>query len=133
MLEEAMRLAKDVATRAHAPYSQFSVGCVIVDENNQMHVGCNVENASYGLTMCAERNATGSAISAGAERFKTIVVASRKAVTPCGACRQVLAEFSSHDTEVFLIDLDGRQREQHLLSHLLPHQFKLESDSKPQA
>ena len=133
MLEEAMRLAKDVATRAHAPYSQFPVGCVIVDENDQMHVGCNVENASYGLTMCAERNATGSAISAGAERFKTIVVASREAVTPCGACRQVLAEFSSHDTEVFLIDLDGRQCEQHLLSHLLPHQFKLESDSKPQA
>ncbi|MCH1495177.1 MAG: cytidine deaminase [Rubripirellula sp.] len=125
MLDEAIKLAAEVTKHAYAPYSEFPVGCVIIDQTNEMHVGCNVENASYGLTMCAERNATGNAISSGAKQFKTIIIASREAVTPCGACRQVLAEFSSPETEVILLDLDGNQRERHSLTSLLPHQFKL--------
>ncbi|MGC6441561.1 MAG: cytidine deaminase [Rubripirellula sp.] len=125
MLDEAIKLAAEIAKHAYAPYSKFPVGCVIIDQTNEMHVGCNVENASYGLTMCAERNATGNAIASGAKQFKTIIIASREAVTPCGACRQVLAEFSAPETEVVLLDLDGNLRERYSLTTLLPHQFKL--------
>lgn len=121
------QLAVEMADLAHAPYSSFPVGCVILDERGQPHTGCNVENASLGLTMCAERVATGNAISSGARRFDTIIVASPDAVSPCGACRQVLAEFSHDQTMVFAVDLNGQRKTGHLLSELLPNQFKLQS------
>ena len=124
---ELYRLAAEAAQRAHAPYSSFPVGCVIVDEANSVHTGCNVENASFGLTLCAERVAAGSAIAAGAKKFKTVIVASKDAVSPCGACRQVLAEFSDSETTIVQIDLQQNQQAIFRLSELLPNQFTFQS------
>jgi cytidine deaminase len=104
----------DAATRAreqaHAPFSRFSVGAAVEDEDGRIHTGCNIENASYGLTMCAERLAVFKAISEGAQRIARIaVVADTEQLTPpCGACRQILWEFCS-GAELTLANLNGRQ------------------------
>ena len=91
--------------RAYAPYSNFQVGAAILTTEGEIFAGCNVENASYGLTMCAERAAAANAVAAGHRRFAAIAVASPAAVTPCGACRQVLAEFN-RGLPVILVDTD---------------------------
>jgi cytidine deaminase len=94
--------ARAVRGRAHAPYSKFAVGAAVRDERGRIHVGCNVENASYGLTVCAERNAVAAAVAAGARRIRAVAVASPTAASPCGACRQVLAELGDAATEIVL-------------------------------
>lgn len=80
---------------AHAPYSQFQVGAALVTSDGRVFTGCNVENISYGLTICAERVAIGAAVAAGARDFQAIAVVAdtRDPISPCGACRQVMAEF----------------------------------------
>ncbi|MES1205087.1 MAG: cytidine deaminase [Pseudomonadota bacterium] len=121
-------LAAARATRrsAHAPYSHFLVGAAVLDERGRVHVGCNVENASYGLTICAERNAVGAAVAAGARRIRAVAVitAARPAATPCGACRQVLAELGSADTLIMLARPTGATTD-HALGALLPATFSL--------
>lgn len=92
--------------RAYAPYSNFLVGAAILTDDGHIIVGCNVENASYGLTICAERNAVSSAVVMGQTKWRAIAVASHGAVTPCGACRQVLHEFGK-TIEVILVDADS--------------------------
>ena len=116
---------KAAQRNAHAPYSKFRVGAALLTKSGKVYTGVNVENASYGLTNCAERVAVGKAVSEGHRKFQAIaVVAPSAALSPCGACRQVLAEFG----ECVVICADSRNTRRlriHLLSELLPHTFKL--------
>jgi cytidine deaminase len=94
---------------AHAPFSKFRVGAAVEDQSGQIHTGCNIENATYGLTLCAERVAIFKAISEGVRQFRRIaVVADTENLTPpCGACRQILWEFCG-DVEIVLANLSGK-------------------------
>lgn len=107
-----------VRDRAYAPYSKFQVGALLVASDGRIFTGCNVENLSYGLTLCAERVAVGSAVAAGAkEIIAAVVVADTQSpISPCGACRQVLAEFG--DPRVLLVNRESWAEFQ--LSELLP-------------
>lgn len=94
--DELIAEAKAVRLRAYAPYSRFPVGAAILGKSGRIFTGCNVENLSFGLTICAERGAVSAALAAGERDFvaMAVVADSREPVTPCGACRQVLAEFA---------------------------------------
>lgn len=119
--------ARAVRRRAHAPYSRFQVGAAVLDERGRVHVGCNVENASYGLTVCAERHAVAAAVAAGARAIRAVAVVTptRPPGTPCGACRQVLSELGAADTLVLLASPTGRAEET-TLGALLPRSFTLD-------
>jgi cytidine deaminase len=121
--EELLRAAREVRERAHAPFSKFKVGAAIRDDIGRIFTGCNVENATYGLTMCAERVAIFKAISEGSGKLERIaVVADTGALTPpCGACRQLLWEFCG-DAELVLANLSGR-RETLRLAEVFPRPF----------
>ncbi len=102
--------ATEVRLRAWAPYSGFAVGSAVLTEDGRIFAGCNVENASYGLSICAERNAVAAAVAAGVRRLAAVAVVTDVSppVAPCGACRQVLAELG--DFPVVLANLAGEQR-----------------------
>jgi len=121
--EELVRVASLARQRAHAPYSEYRVGAAIRTKRNKVHSGANVENASYGLTVCAERTAAFAAVSAGDTAFDAIaiVIDDERLPTPCGACRQVLAEFSP-DMRVILATT-GDKRKVTTLRELLPDPF----------
>ncbi len=108
---------------AHAPYSKFRVGAALEDAAGRVHTGCNIENASYGLTICAERVAVFKAMSEGARRFRRIAVAADtdSLTPPCGACRQILWEFCG-DIEVVLVNPRGKSERLHL-KDLFPRPF----------
>lgn len=125
-LEAAVEAALAARLRAYAPYSQFLVGAAIVDESGKLCTGCNIENASYSLTNCAERVAVQRAWFELTRPWNLLVVASTKAVTPCGACRQVLSEFAPQ-LPVVLVDCDDpNQRVFTSVDRLLPGAFQLE-------
>ena len=125
--EELIRVASLARQRAHAPYSKYKVGAAIRTKRNRVHSGANVENASYGLTVCAERTAAFAAVNAGDTAFDAIaiVIDDERLPTPCGACRQVLAEFSP-DMRVILATTGGKRRVT-TLGELLPDPFLRES------
>lgn len=109
-MDDLIRAAREVRQRAHAPFSGFKVGAAIEDENGRVFTGCNVENATYGLSVCAERAAVLKAISEGAGKLKRVaVVADTDTLTPpCGACRQILWEFCG-DAELTMANLADKQ------------------------
>ena len=119
--EELIQAAIAVREKAYAPYSNYAVGAAILVENGRIFTGVNVENASYGLTNCAERTAVFKAVSEGYKKIYAVVVATENAGSPCGACRQVLAEFAG-DVPVWLVDAEGNGRET-TLHALLPDHF----------
>uniref|UniRef100_A0A7C2K2R9 Cytidine deaminase n=1 Tax=Schlesneria paludicola TaxID=360056 RepID=A0A7C2K2R9_9PLAN len=109
--------------RAYAPYSQFQVGAALLTDDGEIFLGCNVENVSYGLTICAERVAVGTAVAAGRQSFQAIAIASSNGCTPCGACRQVLVEFRP-DLPILLVNVEsGGAVVKTSLAKLLPGQF----------
>jgi cytidine deaminase len=121
-----IQAALAVQQNAYAPYSQFLVGAALRTASSTIYSGCNVENASYGLTICAERIAASQAIAAGEREFEMLAIASAKAATPCGACRQFLAEFH-RELPILLIDSETKQFVRLVsIGSLLPDQFELE-------
>lgn len=120
--------AKAVADKAYAPYSNFKVGCAILTESGHVYTGCNVENASYGITICAERTAITSAVAAeGKVKLKQVVVftPTEKPATPCGVCRQTIKEFSNGDTKI-LSFCDSEEAIEFTIQQLLPEAFNLD-------
>ena len=122
LTDSLISAARSVQARAYAPYSKFRVGAALESSDGTVFLGCNVENASYGLTICAERSAVFAAVSAGATRFRRAVVVSDvdPPAAPCGACRQVLAEFGL-DLPIDGVGSKGTVRWR--LSDLLPAAF----------
>ena len=129
MTEEVLcRQAIEAAQQAYAPYSRYRVGAALLAADGKVYTGCNVENAAYGSTVCAERTAVLKAVSEGVRVFSVLAVAGGRdgmvqgGYPPCGACRQVLAEFCSPDFPVLLVTgLDSFER--HTLGELLPLAF----------
>jgi cytidine deaminase len=121
---ELLALALAARARAYAPYSQFAVGAALACDDGTVFVGVNVENASYGLTMCAERSAVFAAVASGRTAYRAIAIAGPPGVTtpPCGACRQVLAEFD-RELRVLYTTVDGH--ESTTVAALLPATFVL--------
>lgn len=120
--EQLLALAREAMLRSYSPYSHFKVGACLLTEDGRIFQGCNVENASFGLTNCAERTAIFKAVSEGAKEFTTIAIAAEKAAPwPCGACRQVLNEFAPGIR--VLVTWNGDQVAEASLSQLLPHGF----------
>ena len=117
--------ALDARERAYAPYSGYGVGSALLAADGTVYIGCNVENASYPATICAERVALTSAVVAGQRDFVAIAVATRDGGTPCGICRQVMAELGAEMT-VYIADADGKFRTTSVQA-LLPDAFTADS------
>ena len=121
LIEEAQAGLKN----AYAPYSNYPVSAALLAANGNIYTGVNVENASYSLTICAERSAIVRAVSDGVKDFEAIAIVTKNGGFPCGSCRQVLAEFGL-DIEVTISDLDGKTQQTMTVAELLPHSFGAE-------
>jgi cytidine deaminase len=121
--QQLIKEAVQVRARAYAPYSQYQVGAALLTSSGKIFTGVNVENAAYPDTICAERAAVVSAVSAGEREFSAIAVATKNGGTPCGSCRQVLSEFGL-DIEVLLVDEEGNLKARSTVRDLLPGAFQ---------
>ena len=119
--EELIEAARRVRQRAYVPYSHFAVGAALLGCSGKVYEGCNVENVSYGLTICAERTAVFKAVSEGEREFQALAVVTSTGGSPCGACRQVLAEFNVQ-MAVHVADVEGHYRT-FTVAELLPEAF----------
>lgn len=119
--------AKKVSLNAYAPYSRFQVGAALLTNEGKIFTGCNVENSSFGLTSCAERNAIFKAVSEGEKEFTAIAIytPTEKLTFPCGACRQVLNEFAKN---LIIILVSDKNETIFSMKELLPHSFNLEQE-----
>ena len=126
--ERLVEAAKAVREHAYAPYSGYRVGSALLDDQGRVHLGCNVENSAFPLGACAEANAIGAMVAAGGKRIVAIAAVGGpddlEACTPCGGCRQNIAEFADANTRVIFLDADGRQ-ESYPVADLLPSSFRL--------
>jgi cytidine deaminase len=122
-IEQLIEAASSARERAHAPFSKFKVGAAVEDNDGRIYSGCNIESASYGLTMCAERVAVFKAISEGASKLirMAVVADTERLTSPCGACRQILWEFLG-DSELILANLNG-ETERLRISEIFPRPF----------
>ena len=125
--ENLMEKAIEASKNAYIPYSKFPVGACVLTENENTYTGCNFENASFGMTICAERNAIGTAIANGERIVKAIAIypPNMDNCTPCGACRQVLHEFCHNDAELDVIVKINNELKVYTLAELLPQSFSL--------
>jgi cytidine deaminase len=123
-LDELKRRAREASAHAYAPYSGFRVGAAVLASNGEIHSGTNVENASFGLAICAERNAIFQAVARGVRNIEAILVytPTPAAITPCGACRQVFHEFGTDALIICCTDDDAAER-RYTVSELLPGAF----------
>jgi len=121
-VKNLVKNAQEARLKAYAPYSTYQVGAALLSEDGQIIQGCNVENASYGLTNCAERSAIFSAVSMGKKNFQAISVVTKDGGSPCGACRQVINEFNP-DMVVIIAKEDGTVVAKKTLRELLPEAF----------
>jgi len=127
--EELLDLARIVREKAYCPYSNFRVGAALLDENGDVHVGCNVENAAYPQGSCAEGSAIAAMVAAGGKRIVTIAIAGggenkTRACTPCGGCRQRIHEFADDNTRIVVKD-DDSEWHTYTMDDLLPSSFHL--------
>jgi cytidine deaminase len=129
VIEDLIEASKKVRHNAYAPYSHFKVGAALLGEDGVIYSGCNVENISYGLTICAERAAVFAMVAAGCKAIKACVVATEIGTMPCGACRQVLAEFVRDDAPIYLVNTATDGVVKKTLCELLPEKVVIRQDS----
>lgn len=129
-MNELIEQAQQARQQAYVPYSHFAVGAAVLTDDGKIFQGCNIENGSYSMTICAERVAMFSAILAGYHHFKAIAVVgdTYEAVSPCGACRQVMTEFMHANDQVILTNLHGDTKT-FTVDQILPYSFSLKDDS----
>jgi cytidine deaminase len=125
-IEQLLEAAKKAKKNAYSPYSNFRVGSALRTTNGKIYSGCNVENSSYGLTICAERNAIFQMVSQGEQEIEEILILgdTEEFLPPCGACRQVIVEFSKKDTPVYMVNRNG-QCKKVTVEEIMPFTFFL--------
>ncbi|MCI0471896.1 MAG: cytidine deaminase [Candidatus Aminicenantes bacterium] len=125
--EKLLKAAQQIKEKAYAPYSHFHVGAALLTPSGKIYTGCNVENTSYGLTICAERNAIFQMVNDGEHEISELLVIgdTDEFLPPCGACRQVIAEFAAKDTIIYMCNRNG-QFKQSTVSEIIPFSFSLD-------
>ena len=126
-IENLLKTAQEAKKNAYAPYSHFHVGAAVLTPSGKIYSGCNVENTSYGLTICAERNAIFRMVGDGEQQIEEILVIgdTEEFLPPCGACRQVIAEFSKKNTPVYMCNKHGQWKKT-TVAELIPYTFFLD-------
>ncbi|WP_156298923.1 cytidine deaminase [Streptobacillus canis] len=124
-IREYISRANVLLDRAYAPYSKYRVAAVMIDTDGNLHEGVNVENASYGLTVCAERNTIAAAVTKGMKNIDLIVITgdTEKPISPCGMCRQVIREFSKRDTLIVLATSKSDEYMLWTMDEMIPYSF----------
>ncbi len=122
-IKKMYEIAHEYQQRSYSPYSKYKVGCCVKDSNGKFYGGCNIENASYSPTICAERTAISKMVSEGNQLIDTILITGDSEFTyPCGVCRQVISEFSDENTKIIIAKNENEYRE-YKIKDLLPHGF----------
>ncbi len=129
--ETLLKAALEAKNNSYAPYSNFHVGAALICEDGNIYSGCNVENSSYGLTICAERSAIFKMVASGERKIRSILIVgeTEEFLPPCGGCRQVISEFADEDTEVILVN-GKREFKSISFAEIMPYRFFLKNESK---
>lgn len=115
LLKKLIDIAKRSQKNSYSPYSRYPVGASVLTESGKIYGGCNIENVSFGLSMCAERTAIFKAVSSGEKKIKAVCIVAKSA-TPCGACRQVMIEFADRDCDVICVDYHPLEKKKEKIS-----------------